>query len=322
MNTPPVLAVSGSQGLLRRRFLKSVIEGQQDQGWDLLYADGKDLQGIEDAMTQPVFATETVETLIVVTHPEKVPLAWLEAHHKVKKPDTILLLHVEGDPDGRTKFAKFLKTIGKCHKHFPKPKFWEEEKAATDFCVVEAKRYGLTLKTGLAGAMVNLVGTDLGFLSFEILKVATLAELDGSKELLAKHMKGALAPVSGAVMEPIKVALRSRDKKKLMRSLGQLKAVSKDDPTMWVCRSIGAMALKWIGVVEMVALGLPADEAAVRLRQNPWYYRTKLVPEVVRWKPSDVVKLVKAMAESERVLLRGSVDPWKGLVARLLWVCG
>jgi len=319
---PPILAVSGAEELLRRRFYQGVLAEQEAGGWEILHVDGTSESELMDALTPPMFDDTAQNTLVVVDNPHKVSLELLTAYNKIKKPETVLFLHVKGEPDGRTKFAKWLNKLGKRHRSFPKPKVWDEEAVAATFCVAEAKRRGHTLKAALADALVGLVGTSLGFLVFEIQKMCILADIAESEALLPEHVKGGMASVSGAAMAPVRSALISRSSKRLMRSLGRIKSVSRSDPTMWVCQTVGPLALDWMGVAEMVAQGVSADDAAAQLRQNPWFYKNKLVPQVARWKPEDLVLLVKAVAESQRGVLRGSLDPWTALVARLLWVCG
>jgi len=317
-------AISGSQGLYRRRALDEAIKLQKNAGWRIEHVDGSSKDELLSAMSQGGIMFEDNQVLVVVSNPEKADLKLLQEQLDDGEDGIVLLLHYEGDPKGNTKFGKWLKALGsKLHRNFPAPpdnRPWEAEPLAIDFCVAEAKRLGQVLPGSLAKAIVTRCGTDFGVLSFELLKMCTLAGLDGVTELTPQQIKPVMAPLMEATLTPITEALSVKSGVGLSRALDRVKATHKGDPTMSVCGWVGSMALRWLGAVEL--RGKNPDEAADLLREHPWFFKNKLLPQVRYWKREEVVRLLKVIGESQRGVLSGHVAPWTGLTARLLAICG
>lgn len=317
---PSVLAVSGGQDLLRLRFLRNVVETQRAAGWDVVEIDGEDALAVRDALDGGGGLFDQAKTLAVVSNPNKVNLDLLQAHHEAKDYETTLLLHIEGEPDGRTKFGKFVKkTLIKVHKGFSKPDEWEEPEVATAFVIEEAKLHGYTIRPALARALVDRVGTDLGMLSFEMQKMALLAQATGAKAIDKEEVKGGMAPIAEAAVGPIIEALAARNRKRLSKALDRVRRTSKYDPTMRVCRFLGSTVLKWVQAAHLE--NLPPKAAATELGLNPWYFENKILPPARRWGKQGTVQLATDLAASERAVLNGAVSPWAVLSTRLLAAC-
>lgn len=308
---PPLLIVSGDQDLLRRRFVAQVVSAQQAAGWSVEEVPGEDTGAVRVSMEGNPFLAQDV--LCVVRNPHKLPLEMLERHHESKDSTTTLLLHIEGLPDGRTKFGKFVKANSGIHKSFPKPKEWEAPKVATQFVLDELKSLGKTISEPIAGALVKRVGPDLGQLVFECRKLAWL--VSGS-EVAAADVAGAMASVSEAALVPIQEALSLRDTKRLVRALDRVKQTSQYDPTMRVTRFLGATVQTWIQVVYLEHL--PPKVAAEEIGMNAWFFENKVLPAVRQWGKKGVVELARCLAESERAVLQGSISPWVVLEAGLI----
>ena len=138
---PPLTIVSGSQTLLRRRFLASVVEAQRAAGWKIIEVDATEPGAVQEALDGDSF--NPVPILAVVSSPEKIPLEMLERHHGSTDYLTTLLLHIEGEPDGRSKFGKAVKGVwSSIHKNFPEPSDWHAPKVAGEFVQAEARRLG------------------------------------------------------------------------------------------------------------------------------------------------------------------------------------
>jgi DNA polymerase III delta subunit len=323
--TPPgsLFAVSGSLYHLRRRYLQGIISKNISQGWRIDYVDGKNVGELRRALSVSGGVFFEGGTLIVVTNPEKADLELLEQHRDSGDRETILLLDYDGEPKGNTKFGKFLDGLGVHHRSFSIPSEpWKLETAAVDFCVAEAKHHGKTLDSGLAKSLIDRAGTDFGFLAFEIQKMAMLADVDHSDTITVKHIKEGMALVSHALAFPVVEALASRNKVKLAQALSRVRQTSKDNPTMGICRLIGASVLKWLEVVDLFRRGLGSEEVAAKLEMNPWYLKNKMAPQIAKWDWRGICRIVQALAESERAVLNGQIDAWIGLTARLLEVCG
>lgn len=315
----PVVIITGNDHFRRRRFLSWFIQEMEGSGRVVHRVEGDNRGAIIGAMSEAEFAEQP--TVIVVDKASKVDLELVESHHKGKDNTVVLALHYEGTPKGNTKFGKLVKKLRKVHKEFKAPKDWDADEDAVGFCLEEAQRLGKTLPQQLAKALVALSGSDLGLLSFELLKLSTLADARGTTEITAEFIKAIKADIAEAQVFPVVRALEGRDVKRLLRSLAQVRKLSKDDPTMWVCRIVGSSAMRWLAVACLDAQGVQPEAAARQLDMNKWYYRNKVLPPARRWGKADVVRLVRALAESERAVLDGHVDPWVGLVSRLVQVC-
>lgn len=315
---PPLLVASGGQELLRRRFVAQVVTTQKAAGWTVLEVDGSVPTDVQDALDGDPFAPR--ETLAVVMDPEKIDLELLERHHTSKDYQTTLLLHIEGEPDGRTKFGKAVKASwASVHKSFPLPTDWQAPKVGAEFVQAEAVRLGFQFPADLAQVLVERSGTDLGLLSFEVQKITMLAGLDGAKTLGLKHVAGGIAPIAEASVFAISDALAVQQSRKLLKALQALKRTSKDDPTMRVCRVLGTSVTKWLQAISLDAL--PPKAAAEELGVNPWYFETKILPAARRWGKTGTVQLVADLAVAERAVLNGACDPWVVLSSRLLAAC-
>ena len=107
-----VVAMSGSCDLLRRRAVARAVKAQEKKGFRIDYIDGS-LQG---EMRKALAADSlffAAQVLVVVQNPDKADLSLIEAHHKKGEQAIILLLHLEEDPDKRTKFGKFVEGLGR-----------------------------------------------------------------------------------------------------------------------------------------------------------------------------------------------------------------
>ncbi|MFA6234558.1 MAG: hypothetical protein WC824_10305 [Bacteroidota bacterium] len=323
---PSVFVVSGAQDFLRRRFLNGVVKGQQNEGWLVEYVDGSVTGELRDSLNQGGSFFESDEdrkTLIVVSNPEKADLELIKEHVEEQEPDAVLLLDLEGEPKGNTKFGQFVKALGKnAHSNHPKPAFWDEVEVAARFCVTEAKSRGKILEENLANELARKVGTDLGFLAFEIQKMAMLADIDQSETIRVDHVQGGKAVMSEAILSPLTDALIFRNRNLMAISLNQIRKSSKRDPTLRIAGFLWATVSKWLAVSEFLKSGVGLDEGASKLKLNPWFFKNKLVPQVQRWPCEDVLKLVHVLAGAERSVLNGNLNPWVVLVTGLLGVCG
>jgi DNA polymerase III delta subunit len=310
----PLLVVSGGQVLLRKRFIQTVLDSKRAEGWSIEKVDGSDAVAVRDALNgNSLFATRT---LAEVHHPEKIPLELLEKHRKDQQPVTTLLLHIEGNLDKRTKFGKFVKQLSAFHKAFPLPKEWKAPEVAVEFLLEEAERHGKTIRPALARALVGFVGYDLGMLSFEVDKMACLADAKGSSIIDAEEIRGAMAPIGAASVSPLLNALSARNRKQLLRSMDRVRRTSKDDPTMRVCGLLSYHVLNWMKAAYLEAL--PPAAAAEELGLNKWLFETKILPPAKLWGQSGTVILARGIARAQRAVLSGAVNPWLWLKVQLV----
>lgn len=311
----PFVIVSGSEEFFQRNFLREYIKRLRETNWEIDIIDGQTPGSLESALSSGVFFSGSVKRAFHVVNPDKISLDFLR---KYSDKENILILDYPGDPKANTKWGKFVKENKKFHRAFPKPKPWDRPKQAINFLNESISNLGKNWDNDkLPAAIVNRVGDDLGFLSFELKKIDLLS--GNSSKVTIEHVKGALAEISDAEILQIFEALSVRNKKKLARSLSKVFSTSKNDPTMAVCRILGAKILIWFQARCLDQV--PPKEAAEELGINPWYFKNKILPPVKNWNLNEIKSLIKELALSERAVLQGHTDPWLGLCSRLLCVC-
>jgi len=314
---PSLLVVSGSEVLLRRRFINHIRATQLAAGWGVEDVDGSDSMAVRDVLDGGMFVVGHV--LGVVHTPQKMDLDLLTKHHEATDYEVTLLLHIEGEPDGRTKFGKFVKKLGNVHKGFPKASEWDGPKVGATFIHSEVEGYGMTIRPALAHAVIARVGSDLGMLAFEVEKMVLLAQAAGVTAIEPEQIKGAIAPIAEAAVAPIVDALATRNQKRLSKALASIRRTSKTDPTMRICRLLGSSVTRWIQAAHLD--NLPPRAAATELGINPWFFENKVLPPARLWGKAGTVRLAADLAASERAVLNGAVSPWTVLTARLLAAC-
>lgn len=315
---PPVLIVHGEHAFLRRRFVRNLLEEQAKDGWRIEILDAaKSKFAVGDALDGAEMFGGRV--LLVVENPEKGDLDLYLKHNTLKSPDIVLLLHMDSDPKGNTRFGKFVETNKKQAKGFPLPSQWDMAEAASKFAVAESIRLGRPMEPRLATELVSRVGSDLGILSFELQKMALLAQAEGVPAIGPQQVKGAMAELAEADLGPIVDALASRNRKSLAQTLSRVYRTSKDDPTIRVCRFLAPTVTKWLQAASL--LDRKPEDAATELGMNLWFYKNKVLPPAYKWGRSGVIRLVHALAESERGVLDGQLEPWTAMMVKLLMLC-
>jgi len=314
-----VISVSGTNQFECRRYVRDKSKEKRKEGWRVLQVDGAVPGAVRNAASGGVF--HKGKLLLVVTNPQKIEVSFLSSY---RSENNVLMLHQDGRYDKRTKFYKdFVKGLPE-HRQitFDLPdKPWELETFSVNFCVKEARVRKSRLDKGLAEKLVKLAGTDIGLLSFEILKASTLAELEGSKEITADHLKRTLSVVQEASVMPLCDGLAVRNPVQVGRALRRIKSTRKRDPTIAVCRFVWSAAVaKWVSIGSLLHQGIPEGEIPSLLDLNPHYFSRRLLPVARRWGWKDLTDLVWVLAVSERGVFEGHVSPWRALESRLLQV--
>lgn len=318
---PKVVAVSGSEDFLRVRALQRAIEAQKKAGWFLDTVSGATPGAIEMAVGAAGCFLEASQTLVVVTEPEKAPLEALVYHAKEGDSSVVLLLDVKTEPKANSKFRKFLETLGKAHQCYSAPeKEWQKQEQARKFIQQESKERGLEISEELAAAIVSRLGTNLGFLFFETLKLATLAEAEGQTEITVEHAKRAMAPLTLTDVTVLADALLSKDPAQVLLILRRVRQGSTQDPTIEVCAKLGGMILNWLEVVALRDVGKTTEEIISITGKNPWYVRNKLMPPLRKWGTKELAQLIQCLARAQRRQKNGTLSPWVCLSADLLSV--
>jgi hypothetical protein len=294
------------------------------------YVDGAK-PGALRSMLSGGFFIET-PTLVLVSNPHKVDLGVVVAHNNAGDNTYILLLHHEGSLKAVKKFGKGVKELealikrlpNKQHFSFQLPNPFKADGIAADFCVEEARKRGKKLPLKVAKALVSVIGTDLGILHYEVLKAATYATATGSDEIEVRHVRGSKAALSEAEVTPVVRALEDLNLPRVLKALNRLQKTAEDPRSTLVktCRFVSSSVLKWIAAANLESLGYEPKEAADALKINPWYYQNKVLPPAVRWGVPRLGRLLRALADSERAVKLGHVDPWTAFQVRLVKTFG
>jgi DNA polymerase III delta subunit len=319
---PGVLIVTGDEEFLCRRTVQDIVSTKGAEGWKIERADGA-VAGQLDAVLDGsgfVLLSSAPRVLVVVENPDKIdPQTYKD--HLADPGLTTLLLHYDGIPAATSRFGKFVAEQKAIHKECKAPKRWEAEAFASDFVVKEAKRQGLSLEPALAGAVVERAGSDLGVLSFEVLKFKMLAQATGVTDVTPDLVGQSLAQLTEAEVQPVVEAVSQRNVRRLCQVLDRLYRTSKSDSTVMVCRVLGSAVMQWISIVDLRTKGKSPDESAALLGVHPWVYKNKLLPQASGWNLRELTGLLQALACSERAVFSGAVHPWQGLVGRLVSLC-
>lgn len=312
---PPLLVMAGSQLLLKNRSVRSACQVAAAAGWRTERADGSVRGAVEASLSDTAVFGDGV--LVRVVNPEKQDVKLYEAWVSAPTEGICLLLDYEGDPKGNTKFGKWVGTLTpkqyRCFTLSDKP--WEAAREATKFVVDEFGRWGKTLDEDYAKAIVDRSGSDLGVLSYEVMKICLLADAEGTTKIEAKHIKPCLAEIFEVAADPIIEALGEKNKKKLALALYRLRRSAPNDPTIPISYLLAKTGQRWLKVAS-VASKDPAI-AAQELNIHPWYYKNKLLPPARTWGVAGAAKLIQTAAAIERSVKSGHLSPWNELEARL-----
>jgi len=261
------------------------------------------------------------KTLILVNNPDKINAELVVRQQDNPMSNVVLLLHLDGEAKGAFK-ALLKKLPDSAHQYFPKPNLWKQDEDAISLCQVEMREHGKVISKELSEQVVGFVGSsDLGFLSFEMLKLSILLDAYGEKEVKPSHVASTVTLMEEASVFPILDALGTGNLRKLQAALGRVEKTTSGDPTIKVVRLLAPTLGKWAAAASLEEKKVPPEEAAVMMNHNPWYHQNKVLPPARRWGFRRLIALLGGLAESERQVFTGSVSPWIGLESRMLRAC-
>jgi DNA polymerase III delta subunit len=320
-NPPSVVVVGGTESYLRDREIRKAILAAVATGRDVVECGPDD----DPMQTVSYAGTFGMPTLVVVSAGQ-VKESDVEKHVTNKKSPITLLLKVDGELDDK-KHPSIAPVHGAHRISFSKPKTRKAQiKAAVTFARKEADvamQSKDVLPLRLAEALVGAVGTDLGVVYNEVLKVATLARARGIQPINVELIKGTLHRPGGVDMAPVRKALAASDPVAMMKALDRLKAGVSGDPVMLILRAKGApgkLAPLWIQICSLIERGATAEEISHRLNIPVWSVKGE-VSAATRWGSERLSKLVVSLAKVERGVLFGAPSPWVSCVTALVDSC-
>lgn len=311
-----MVVVSGSHDFLVRREIQKAVAAANATGRKVAHLDAS-LGEVEDFLSGSLFFQEP--TTAVVSNPEKLSPSVLEAHVKDKKSLTSLVLVYPKDFTLKSEFGELLEPVPKKHRlAFKQPAPYKLEEQAVAFVSSEVERWGKTITPALASSLVQKVGTDLGVLSYEVMKAVLYANALGQGELLPDIVRGTLSSIGGADLPRLMEALGAGSLKATTRCLVQIREASAQDPTLQVTAWVGNTATQWLHISDLLSRDADEQEIASRVGVHPYILKKSLLAPAKRWGSSRLVSLVRSVAGVERAVRSGYVSPWTQLEVVLL----
>lgn len=335
---PPVIIVSGSDDYLRSREIRRALQAAASAGRTVVPVPCGDSNALREALTADALYDQS--WLVVLegaqirrkSSDEDEVGAWTEddiallaVHHQEgDASDFAILVHEPRDAGAKT-FAGRLSAHEPKIKHiaFTAPKPWEAEAHGADFFRKEVANLDKEVAVALAEAMVRLVGTDLGVLSFEARKVCAFVDSEGKgrAEVTAADLRETVARLGTDDWNPLVDAVGAADQKKIGVALAEIRSgpLGARGPVV-CCAVLCTHVVKWLRAAAILADGAPASEAASRLGIKDWTFQRQIAPPVTRWGVANLRNLYRHLVSAERGS-KGSVHPWTGLEAHLLTAC-
>jgi DNA polymerase III delta subunit len=323
-NPPGVVILSGDESFLRGRELRAAISAADEVGRSVEYVEGASRDEISRVLSSTGIFFQH-EVLLIVERPETVDSSLVLAHHASGSTDVCVLLYQEGKIKSGTGLAKIADGLPpRLVAKFDKPKPWEEDPFAVEFCLAESRRRKIQLSEILARGIVQYVGTDLGMLTFEIEKIALLLSADGRKEAQQKDVKQMLGAFAELGPKSVVDALERRDLRGVGNALANMRrthAGNLGGATLRACAFVSNAAASWLHIAALDAEGANPEEVASRVNKHPFLVRKTLLPAARRWGEGGLTSLLKSVARVERSVKVGHLSSWVQLECALLNAC-
>jgi len=238
---PPAVVITGNENFLREREIRKAVFQTAKLGRDIIWAESDDdvIDGLSAASTFGKGA------LIIVPAKSVLPETVKEVIEDRIPEVCLLLTHTGGISDKGMEAAAEVNGAFQVQFMIPTGKKALRE-LAQRFIRVESDRIigkKKTLDKNLADAIVRAVGTDIGTLSYEILKIATLARAKNLDRVTADHVRALIRPSTGTDLDPLREAIRTRNGPKIAKEMDRIRRNSARDPLMLILRSKGGVSV-------------------------------------------------------------------------------
>lgn len=322
-SAPAVIVVAGTEHYIRARWVRHTLLDAYRDGLEVVFA-ASESEALSALSMADTFGLRTV----VVAPADEIEMATVEAQEaRGKKGSSTLLLHCSDLPDTK-KYPAIAPVPASRRVVFKWPsKKGDQKKMAQRFVLSEAARWMKTergISPPLAEKIVEVVGTDLGTLAWEISKASALARSQEDKEITAVHLRATLRSSPRADMQPLRDALGRADSKGVAKALHTIKAKSPTNPTMLLLRSRGGpadLAYQWLHASVLLEQGRTPSQIGTLLGVPEWAVTKTILPAVKRWGRESLKILVRDLAYADRGVLRGVPAPWVACQSALLRGC-
>jgi len=320
-NPPPVSIVSGSESYLRVREVQKAMYAAAATKRRVETMPGSNHDAVDDAVSGAAIFSEPV--LLVIREIKDMDPEIVQAHAEDGDNTVAMLLVYEDDIPKKGPAFRVSEAVPKDFRFsFKKPRDYKAPELAAKFVQDQAKAAKLKMPPQLASALVEKVGTDLGVLRWEVLKLQVyLRAIGEGPEVTPTHVMATMVMMGeaniGAVVEAVAVA----SEKHVLRALEAVKVNSSDDPTLPTVAWLHNRVRTWLHVAALDAQGASEAEGVSRTNLNPYVYSKLTVPIARRWGTSRLVDLAHKLSSVEASVRRGIVDPWARLECLLVTSC-
>lgn len=343
-NPPPVMVVTGSLDFLRHREIQKAIRAAEMSGRRVVRVGVGDGQMLSDILSSGfIFTSETLA--IVESAPvrkkatkkkaepeavsEDVEGGWTEEdlelvleHSKGSFTEVTLVVHHEGEMGAKSFAGMLAEGLPKGRVlDFPAPKPWEQNEFALKFFIGELKRLGKSIEAPLAEAVVRQAGTDVGLLSFEALKIATLLDREGRPDAQQGDLAGLISNFGSDDWNALKDAIGTRNPQRVARSLIDLRNGPSSGAVAKATSVIIGTVEQWLHAAALLESGVDEEMAASRLNMKPFPFKQNVLPHARRWGRQSLDALYRGVVEVDGGIRRGHLNPWVELESVLLSAC-
>lgn len=312
-NPPPVTVIAGTQDFFRRRELQAAATAADRAGRRVERMVGSD----RDALSRLLSATGVFfsdKVLVIVHQPDGCDAEMLIPHGTQTDNDVAVLLHYEGDLEKARKKSTMAQVAAKIDKRFTAnflaPKPWEAQEYAEKFVQKEARRLKLSIDAPLVTNLVTIVGSDLGVLAYELSKAHAVCRGNNTMEVTGPLLRQSIAAISEAGAQPVVEHLGARNVGRLARALTAMRRTHASDPTMKGIAFVGRNILQWLQAASLISAGISPEEISREMEVNPWIFRNKISPIAKKWGEKNLANLLSDLADIERGIKSGHVNPW------------
>lgn len=224
------------------------------------------------------------------------------------------------------KKCKWLKDLPKRHikEHNIPSRKSDKVKVAKRFLSYECDRLlgkKDTIPNNLVKAVVDVVGVDLGLLSFEALKYSSYVTHNHLRTITPDVVMGLIKQSDDLDLDSVRTSLKNKNKKELCKSLYKITVKSSTDPTMLMLRGRGGpldILYSLLLVKQSVAKKRSADEIASRLGIPLWSLQKDLINVSRKWDTKTLKNILFELADLETSLLKGCPNSWVAFQTILL----
>ena len=204
--------------------------------------------------------------------------------------------------------GEMLKSLSDFPSHkFDKPKTYKEEDEASDFLFEELNKLGVKTDPKIPLAIIKRVGTDLGLLRYEALKISYVNE---SKKPTPKEIVGVIAPLMESKGTKVVDAILNGNMKLFLSESDKLRTTSKKDPTMEFMSLLLTNLVNWLEIYERQKKGDDFNTIAQSVGLNPYLVKNVLLNRVRNLGLTKIKKMFSLVSKSEQVILSSGVDAW------------